>query len=312
MILLAATFFLQVGIPAPQPPVRSEVTVHNEVTVSAPPPDPQVVAETSNQSAQAIFVSTIAPIPVKFANDMLDLPDVITQTPPKLTYEAGPLNDLNRLMLDNSIPLIGLAILALAVARQVGEYTGLGGRIMFAVAMAIGTLLWWRLGIELNNILCRVISPPNLLTWGRPHLAEFDPLTNPVEQVTSAALTVVHAVVLLLLLGGMWFRIVFIDIFMVVGALALIMHATPESEHWADRYSNMSVGLVFSQVLVVIGLKVAEVIREGGGTQATLLTIIALLAVRKMPGLMSQMGAGGRNIVQRTTERFIGRRLGLR
>lgn len=303
--------FFQVPFPQPAPP-PAQVTVHNDVTVSAPPPDPQVVAETSATAAQAVFVSVVTPPFVKFANDLMNIPDVVKSTPPRMTYEAAPLNQLGSNMVDWSIPLTVIAIIVLAVARQVGEYTGLGGRVLFAVVMCMGSLLWWRLGIQLNNLICAAIAPPDLTTWGRPTVTEWNPMGNPADQVATAALTIVHAIVLIMLIASMWFRIAFIDIFMVVCALPQILKATPESEHFGTKYDGLAVGLLFSQILVVIGLKVADVLHAEAGAAAsggTLLVILVLLATRKMPGMLSQIGSGGKSVVQRAGESLVRRKV---
>jgi hypothetical protein len=100
---------------------------------------------------------------------------------------------------------------------------------------------------------------------------------------------------------------------MIAGPLFLICFATPQSESLAHRYVGMSVGLLFSQVLVVVGLNLVSAFSGvGAGVGGTLLAIAVLLSLRRMPGLLSQLSqqqSDGRGVVHRVVERRLVRRL---
>jgi hypothetical protein len=295
---------VQIG-PAPQPaPV-----IQNNITVAAPPPDPQAIAEASVQSSQAILVTVVAPPPIEWANDMLNLPDMWRTTPPGLTYDHPAIQDLVRQMTDHAWALVALAIFVTGLSIALARSSGYGGRVVFAVVAAMGTLIWWRIGIDLNNMICAAIGAPDLPSIVRPRLtATFDAS----EHVGTVILTVVYAIVTLMLMFSLVVRLVLIDVLIVAGPLFLMCFATPQSESLASKYVGLSVGLLFSQVLIVVGLKLVSAFSMGEGVGATLLSIAVLLSLRRLPGLLSslsQQQPQGATVVQRVVTRNVVRRL---
>jgi hypothetical protein len=273
---------VQIGPPpAPVPPP----IVNTTVTVQAPPPDPQAIADASVESSQAIIMTVIAPPPIEWANDMLNLPDFWRTTPANLTYEHPAVVQLLSQMREHAFALIALAILAVGISVAIGKYSGYGGRVVFAVVAAMGSLIWWQLGIELNNIICAAIGAPDLPSIVKPQLSV---TFNPGDHVGTIVLTVVYAVVTLMLMFSLIVRIVLIDVLLVAAPLALILYATPQSESIAQRYTGLAVGLLFSQVLVVIGLKLVAAF-SAPGVGGTLMAIAVLLTLRRLPGLLSQL-----------------------
>jgi hypothetical protein len=70
--------------------------------------------------------------------------------------------------------------------------------------------------------------------------------------------------------------------------------------------------LLFSQVLIVVGLKLVSAFSMGEGVGATLLSIAVLLSLRRLPGLLSslsQQQPQGATVVQRVVTRNVVRRL---
>lgn len=295
---------MQIG-PAPQPaPV-----ITTNITVSAPPPDPQVIAETYVEGSHAVINTVIVPMPVEWANDLLNLPDLWRTTPPDLTYRHPEIVRLLGQMRDNAFPLILLALIAVGISVALARYHGHGGRVIFGIVMASSALMRWQLMIDANNIVCNAIGAPDLKGIVGPRLtATFAP----DEHIGTVVLTAVYAIVALMLMFSLITRIVLIDVLMVVDALASICWAAPQTEHIAARHIQLSIGLVFSQILIVVGFAlVAAFGSVGSGVGGTLLAIAVLLSLRKMPGLLSNLTTdqtGGRSMVQRVVTNRIVRR----
>lgn len=287
MLLLAAFIvFLQVGNPVVSPPASSTTTVQNNITLTAPPPDPEVVAESANQSFQAIVVSQIAPAPVGFANDLLGLPDIWRQTPENLTVGHPAINSLAGIVLAAALSLVALAIFTLGMSHALGERPAYG-RLIFAIVMSLGNITWWTIGIRMNNAINSSFGAPELPTLIRPHL-DPSPLTNMAGNVGAVFLLIVYACVAIMLLFSLLFRLGLIQVLIVIGPLALICYATPWSEGFAQLYTRLSVGLLFSQVMIVVGMRLAEVLGGlGTGALGTLLSLMILLQLRRLPGLLS-------------------------
>jgi hypothetical protein len=255
-------------------------------------------------------MTVLAPPPVEWANDMLSLPDFWRTTPPDLTYNHPAVKDALAQMREHATVLIALALLGVGVSVALARYSGYGGRVVFAIVAAAGTLTWWQLGIDLNNTINAAIGAPDLPSIVRPRLtASFDV----GEHLATVILTVVYAIVTMMLMFSLVARLVLIDVLMVAGPLFLICFATPQSESLAQKYVGMSVGLLFSQVLVVIGLKLIAAFGMGTGAGSMLLAIAVLLTLRRMPGLLStlsQQQPQGTNVVRREVTRRVVRAVG--
>lgn len=274
--------------PAPQP---APVTVHNEITVEAPPPDPQAIADASVQSSQAILTTVVAPPPLAWANDLLGLPDIWRTTPPELSYNHPAVRDLAGVLLGAALSLLALAIFATGAGYALGQEASFG-RIAFAVVASIGNLAWWQIGVTLNNAMTSAIGAQALPSLIRPHLVT---TLDPGTAVGTVVLVLVYAVVALLLLFSLLFRLGLIDVLIAVGSLALLCYATPQTEHLANHYTRLSVAVLFGQVLIVLGLRVASVLGDLGTTGAlgTLLSIVVLWLVRSLPGMLISGAASG-------------------
>jgi len=95
----------------------------------------------------------------------------------------------------------------------------------------------------------------------------------------------------------------------VVGPLALFCAATEQSEHFARKYIGLSVGLLFSQVMVVLGMKVAQVDATlGAGIAGTFMALVVLLLLRRLPALVSSAASGAGGGVTRVIQTVILRR----
>lgn len=298
MLAIALALLLQVGPPMPQPaPVQ---VIQNNVTLEAPPVDPEVVADTSVQSFQAIVVQLIAPTLAKWANDALDTPvDFIRRTPPEWTYDNPAVKALANLIKNNALALVALILVVWGLAKILGQEPTIG-KPLYGVTLCLANLTIWQIGIQLNNALCDGIHAPALSALVRPHLQLPALTTNPIEVFGPALLVIVYAVVAILLTISQAFRLAGIDVLIVAGSIALLCKASEYSDGWGQRYQQLSAGMLFSQVLVVACLTLAPVLGGiGTGFVGMILGISALLLARRMPALLTSSpniergGAGG-------------------
>lgn len=281
------------GSPIVEPPKPPPVNVTNIVNVQAPPPDPQAIADASTQSFQAIVVQLIAPTLVGWANDLLDVADIFRTTPPDLTYNNAGVRALADQVRLVAFALIGLAIFGVGAAYALGQQPA-WGRLLYAVVLSAGDLVWWQWGIDLNNAINGGIAAPEVKAIVKPHLTLPTLTTNPVEVFGPAVLVIVYAIVALLLLLSLAFRLGLLDILIAIGPLALVCSATEQSQGLFQTYARLAVGTLFSQVLIVVCLKLAPIVGGlGAGVVGTLLGIVILLLARRMPSLLSSAGAQG-------------------
>lgn len=287
VLLVGAMLFAQGFGPAPQP---APINVRTEVTVSAPPPDPQAIADASTQSFQAIIVQLVAPTLVSWVNDLLNVPDFIRTTPPDLSYNQPAVRGLSE-----QVKLVAFALMALAIfcaglkhsLTREADY----GRLAFAAVMIAGELIFWQIGIDLNNGITNGIAAQPIREIIGPHLTLPTLTQDPIAAFGPAVLVIVYAVVALLLMISMAFRLGMIDILIAVGPWAMLCSATEESSSWSQTYWRLAVGTLFGQVLVVVALRLAPILGAlGGGIAGTLLGIVVLLLARQMPQMLASQG----------------------
>ena len=280
-LVLAASVFMQGS------PLTAPVQTHVDVTVQAPPPDPKAIADASVQSTEAIVVTLVAPTLVKWVDDLLDIPDIFRHTPPDLTYANSAV-----ISLANTVRLVALGLLALAILAAGLGHALVGdmqyGRVVFGAILSAANLIWWQIGITLLNSINDAIAAPPLQDTIKPHLEMPGLTANPVEAFGPALLVIVYAVVALMLLLTLVFRLGTIDILIAVGSLGLFCAVLDETSSLFQTYVRLSVGVTFSQVLIVICLKLAPILGGlGTGVVGTLLGIVVLLLARQAPAWLS-------------------------
>jgi hypothetical protein len=186
------------------------------------------------------------------------------------------------------------ALVALAGGHMLGQDVG-WGRVVFAGVAAAGNLTWWQIGITINNDLTAGVAAPSLPSLIQPNLGT---TVDPTAAVGTVLLVIVYAIVVIMALFSLVFRLGMIDILICVGSLALFCYVTPWSAHFAKTYTRLALGLLFSQVLVVLGFRVASVLgTAASGVAGTLLSMVVLVLIMKLPGLLagseaSRTGAG--------------------
>lgn len=301
-VILAAWFFAQ-GNPIVSPPSTTQTHTDVNVTVTAPPPDPKAIAEAATESAppaiQAIIIQLVAPTLAKWANDAMGAPDFVTKTPPDMTYNQSGVRSLTENVRNVALALSALAIFAVAITGMLQGAPPSGGRLIWGVVLCLGSLAWWQWGIDLNNAISQGISTPGIASIVKPHLSLPSITADPVQAFGPAVLVIVYAFVTLLLMFSMLFRLGMIDILIVLAPIALLCVTTEQSNRFAQTYTGLAVGTLFSQIPVVVALSLAPIIGGlGGGLTGTILGIVVLLLARQMPSLLanrmsSGSGAGG-------------------
>lgn len=292
-VALTPVAFAQGG-PLPAP-IQNHTTVENHVTVQIPDMDPVVVREASGEAAGGVLNTVIAPPPVEWANDLLSLPNVWTQTPDNLTWNNDAIRKLAQGIQAVGMALIVLAVFARGISIVVGreDLTGMG-RIVFAAIACAGNLMWWQVGIQMNNAINTAISSPSLPSLVKPHLTT---TIDPAAAVGTVAVLVVYAVTALLLMFSQLFRLGLVDILISIGGLALICYASPQTEYIANHYTRISVAICFSQVVVSVCLMCASVLTALGssGMLGTLLGIAVLWLARSAPQAILAGSGNGSN-----------------
>lgn len=318
-VLLAGWLFMQ-GLPGGNTVVTppQEVHVTNTTVLNVPPMDPAAVENASVIADRAFIVNVAQPIPVDWTNALCSLPDIWRTTPPNMTYEQPAVRELAGKVALAANALLVLALVAQGLGHVLGQDLALG-RVVFAMVMSIGNLAWWQIGIGLNNALSAVIGAPELCaSLVKPHIALQTPSGDPGSAAGAAigapVLVIVYALVSLLLLISLVFRLGLLDVLIALGSLAEITWATEQSEFIAQWYARLAVGTVFGQVLLVIGLQVAGVLSGlASGLAGTLLALVVLLICRSLLGTLSSqniqrggasMGMAGFLLLRRLVAKF--------
>jgi hypothetical protein len=299
--VLVATLglFLQIGPPMPAPVPPPEVTVRNEITLTAPDPDPEKTATMGSWAISGFVVNVVAPTAVDWTNALLDVPDFVRTTPPDMSYGNQVVQAMADLVRKVALALMALTIAAWAYQAMVTHSGEGAGTVIYGTALMLGNMVWWRWGIDLNNAINNAVAAPELGSIVRPHLTlpyqgvEGDP----TKAFAPAIVVFATFIVTLLLVVSMFARLAFLDFLICAGALALFCKTNDNASHIANTYTGMAVGTLFSQVAVVIMLKLSSAHGFAvGGIAGTILTLSMVLLARSMPGLLSsrfsQSGGG--------------------
>jgi hypothetical protein len=295
--------------PAPPAQVVNETRVVNEVHVIPQPLDPEAVAEATVQSNKASMGMVVAPPVVDWGNELLKLPDIWRTTPPEWTYKNAAVVALEGKAQEIARVLYLLVLAGFAINMASGQPASIG-RVFFAIVVSYGNLVWWGWLIDGNNAINAVIGAPDLVAMVRPHIVV---PSDPVEQFAQTALLLVYLFVLIFLLLGLFWRLALIMMLIVVGPIAFLCYALPQTESIAGKYIHLAVGTVYSQVLIVVGLSLSQVV--GGmltGIYGGFLQLIVLLGVRNFPRLLASNDGPGRGMLSQLAGMMAVRRLAFR
>lgn len=288
-LAFAITLFAQGN---PIAPVPSEVHVTSTTVLQVPPMDPQATAEMATVADQSFIINVVQPIPVQFANEMCSLPDIWRQTPPEWTYQQSAIRTLAIGSSVAGAAFLGLAIFTNGLSTALGQGMSFG-RVIFAAITCAGNLIWWQIGITINNAITSSIGAPDFCgSLIRPHMQPVMTMPDVGQSIAAPVLVIVYAVVSILVLVSMFFRLGMIDVLIALGGLAMIGWADEHTEWIAQWYARFSAGTLFGQVLFVVGLEVARALSGlGTGAAGSLLGICVLLLCRRLPGLLASQGA---------------------
>lgn len=290
VVLLAGWVFMQAAPPPPGnpivPPPQVNVTTRNVLEV--PPMDPQAVSDADAVANQSFIVNTVQPVPAEWDNELCKLPNIWTTTPADLTYGSTDLQDIANLMLAVAGGLTLLAFAGAGLEVMAGaDAEEKFGRLFLGSVLAVGNRVFWQIGIDLNNQINSMLAAPDVCnSLVKPHIQLAHP--DPGASISEPVLVIVYAVVGLLLLLALGFRLGMVDFLLVAGPLFLFSFADEHVEHWGAWYHRIALGTLFGQTVLCIGLRVAHVTSSvGAGVGATLLTIVMLLICRNLLNVLS-------------------------
>jgi hypothetical protein len=229
----------------------------------------------------------------------------ITQTPPAGTYDSPTVKTLWEAV--RTVMNAGLAIVALwggfnlIVRDQIGapyhEAMELVPRLVIGALLANTSLSWAQLAIDVNNALCQGIGEVALPAWER--------VDSTTQLLVDVIAILIYLVTGLLLLLQMLMRLALIDVLLVAAPLGLLCWVLPQTQGWARLWSGTFFGVVFTQFVQVLALKLGgSLLTELApmSPDAALLSVflgVAFLALTlKIPSLMRNHVGDGLGFVR--------------
>lgn len=195
---------------------------------------------------------------VQFMNWVMGNSNVITQTPPALSYDSDVVRRLSawlRLAGNTALAVIsvigGLNMIVNPHIRA--PYHGaleLVPRVLLGGLLVNTSLDWGRFVIDLNNALCQGIGASSMPGWG----GVLQPGTN--AQLLDLIAVVVYLIMGLLLLVQMLMRLALVDVLLILAPLALLCWVLPQTYSWARLWFQTFFAAVFVQFIQVLVLQV--------------------------------------------------------
>ena len=229
----------------------------------------------------------------------------ITQTPPAGTYDSPTVKTLWEAV--RTVMNAGLAIVALwggfnlIVKDQIGspyhEAMELVPRLVIGALLANTSLAWAQLAIDVNNALCQGIGQVALPAW--------EHADNTTQLLIDVIATLIYLVTGLLLLLQMLMRLALIDVLLVVAPLGLLCWVLPQTQGWARLWSGTFFGVVFTQFVQVLALKLGgslltelALMSPDSALLAVFLGVAVLALTLKIPSLMRNHVGDGLGFVR--------------
>ncbi len=291
VVLMAGGILFSQGLPPPMP--APEVHVTNTVNVQVPPMDQTEVANAAITADQAFVVNVLQPVPVQWAKDLCGLPDMWRQTPTAWTYGNSNLSALAKGVMAAGGVLLGFAVTTCGLSLMLGQGFN-GGRVVLASVMVTGNLIFWQILIDLNNALNQAIGAPDLcgslIIPKMNNLVTFTPGQDPLASIAAPVLIIVYAIVSVILLVALVFRLGMVDVLMVAGGILSATIADPRSDYLNGWYWKLSVGAIFGQTLLTIGLQVASTLAGLPGSQESAGMLMGIATLWLCLKLLSMMG----------------------
>lgn len=221
----------------------------------------------------------------------------LTQTPPEWTYGLGAVTEAAGFVRGVANAGLVLTVLWLGITMVIGRQTGAPYHEAMEIVprVALGALFvntaeqWSRLGIEANNALSVAVNYAS----GLPGWEAINALDRTaIEGIAVLAYLVIGVVLLLQLL----LRLALINVLYVAAPLALLCWVLPITQRWARLWTTLFAGVVFSQFLQVLALKLGGALLGLAGVQGGLIPLLLGLATLvlaiKIPGLVA-LSPGG-------------------
>jgi TrbL/VirB6 plasmid conjugal transfer protein len=249
---------------------------------------------------------------VGFMGGLLGNGNLISQTPPALSYESDAVVRLWKSLVP--VADAGLAVVAvwggvnLMVHPHIrAPYHGaleLVPRLVLSGILVHSSLGWGQFVIDLNNALCQRIGSTSIPAWN----SVLQPGAGP--SLMNVIAMAIYLVMGLLLLGQMLMRLALLDTLLVIAPLALLCWVLPQTYSWARLWFSTFFGTVFVQSIQVLVLQLggamiqrlpsllpslgSEPVDNSRVWLVTLLLGVAVLQLaRKVPRLMPGYPAGG-------------------
>ncbi|MDQ3809205.1 MAG: type IV secretion system protein, partial [Chloroflexota bacterium] len=205
---------------------------------------------------------------VSFLDGLLGQGNVISQTPPALSYDSAVVRRLWSTL--RTVANIGLAVVTvwgginLIVHPHIrAPYHGaleLVPRVLVGAVLVNTSLDWGRFAIDANNALCGMLGLATIPGW-------VDVLG--VEQGSVLLNVIAMGIYLLmglLLLGQMLMRLALVDALLVVAPLALLCWVLPQTHSWARLWFSTFFSTVFVQFLQVVVLQLGTELLQSAAT----------------------------------------------
>ncbi|GAC1323467.1 MAG: hypothetical protein NVSMB2_21200 [Chloroflexota bacterium] len=242
---------------------------------------------------------------VEFMNWVLGSGNVISQTPPGLSYANDAV-----VRLSNTVRIAAYSGLALVTAvgginlilhpHIRAPYHGaleLIPRVILSAILIRWSLEWGGLVIDANNALCGALGSTSIASWN----VALDPAGGAI--LVNLIAMGVYALMGLLLLLQMLMRLALLDALLVIAPLALLCWVLPQTYSWARLWFTTFFGTVFVQALQVLVLQLGGQLIAGlphllpslasdpaNTGRVWLVTIMLAIAVlqltRKIPNIM--------------------------
>ena len=250
---------------------------------------------------------------VGFMNWLMGSGNVISQTPPGLTYAnptvvelGGRVGFVGNIALGAIIVFGGVnAMLRPHIRAPYHGVLELAPRVVLCAILLNTSLLWGRFVIDLNNALCAWIGAGSIPGWDTAQHLPGDAGSLLLNMIAMA----IYLVMSLLLTGQMLMRLALVDALLVIGPLALLCWALPQTYGWARLWFSTFFATVFVQAVQVVVLRLGSdliqrlpvVLQSFGSDPAdtsriwltTLLLGVAVLQLtRKVPRLMPGVPGG--------------------
>src|SRR5438874_2034762 len=238
-----------------------------QVPPQVPPPTPGLADLLSNPGAWLtdMFHAALASMGEKttgdivgFMNWLLGNGNVISQTPPVLSYENKAVRDLSSSMQVIANGALGAVTVwggvNLMLNRHIrAPYHGaleLVPRVLLSGIMVNFSLGWGQFVIDLNNVLCDFIGGGSIPGWG-----SLPQLPDSGEVLLNLLAMAIYLILGLLLMGQMLMRLALVDALLVIAPLALLCWVVPQTYGWARLWFSTFFGTVFVQSIQVLVLK---------------------------------------------------------